>query len=719
MQLKMKYLASKITTLALVASLALATLIQSCNISYGKMNYPETKRGKKVDNYHGVEVADPYRWLENSSSKEVKDWVVEQNQFTDNYFKDCGLATNLKNSLKKVWYYDIYKNPFLAHYRLFYERNNILYIVDKSYKDQKKLVDPSNIKSDGSVSLVGYVVSCNGGLLAYGISRSGSDSKEWRIIDIGTKKELPDILVGVQNSQPAWSPDDKGFYYGRYDKPESGETANYFFKLYYHKIGTFQKEDKLVLESKENKERGFSPLTSIDGNYLVLNVWDGFNPYNRIYLKDLKNKNAGLIKLFDKADARYHYVTNKGSTFWFRTDHNAPKGRLISVDINDPKIKEVIPEKENKLEGTTQVGERFFCHYLKDACSQVLEYTTSGELIGEVKLPGVGSINGFWGNPIDTETYYTYESFNTPASIYKYDLKSQKSTLIYEPELNFDKEQIVTEQVFVPSSDNTRVPLFLTYKKGLKRNKNNPVFLYGYGGFGYVLGPLYSAPMIPWLEMGGVYAQACLRGGGEYGEDWHKAGMLENKKNTFEDVIACSNWMIENNYTSKGKIALAGRSNGGLTAAACMIKNPSLFGAVISNSGLFDMLRFTKYTIGWSWKSEYGSADDEKQFRNLLSYSPLHTLKDNTSYPATLLLTSVNDDRVVSFHSYKLCAALQNAQSGPAPILLRNESISSHGLKPVSDQIQEWTEKFCLLVRALDFEKPAEKNVLKFLHNSK
>ncbi|MBX9693152.1 MAG: prolyl oligopeptidase family serine peptidase, partial [Cyanobacteria bacterium] len=678
-----------------------------------------------ADTYHGTKIDDPYRWLEEGSNQDTRSWIESQNRVTRKYLDDIKVREAINKRLEKLWDYEKFSTPFKEGGRVFFFKNtglqnqDVLFVKDdKEDATARELLDPNKLSADGTVALSGVAVSDDGKLLAYSVSESGSDWQEWRVRDIDTGNDLKDRLRWAKFSSASWTTDNQGFFYSKYDEPKAEdkfEGRNYFQKLYYHKLGEDQARDKLIYERKDEKEWGFDGTVTEDGKYLIIHVWKGTEPKNRIFVKALGSTDAEVMELLEKADAKYHFVGNEGSKLWFRTDLSAPRGRLIAIDLDkskahEPSISEVIPESKDTLEEVTLVGDHFFLQYLKDAFTSVAEHTTSGEFIRNVELPGIGTASGFNGKKADKETYFSYTSFNCPSTSYKYTVADGKKRLVFKPKVAFDPENFEIKQVFVKSKDGTKVPLFIVSKKGLELKGDTPTYLYGYGGFNISLVPSFSITMVEWMEMGGIYAQACLRGGGEYGEDWHQQGMKDKKQNVFDDFIACGEWLIENKYTNRSRLAIAGGSNGGLLVGACMTQRPDLFAAACPTVGVLDMLRFHKFTIGWGWTSDYGCADNEKEFKTLLAYSPLHNIKSDTSYPATLIITGDHDDRVVPAHSFKFAASLQEKHKGDAPVLIRIETKAGHGAgKPTSKLIAEWTDKLAFLVRTLNFEEAAEK----------
>jgi prolyl oligopeptidase len=684
--------------------------------------YPESPRVEQVDEYHGVKVADPYRWLEDLDSQQTRDWVSAQNRLTSAYLAAIPEREPIRKRLTELWNYERYTVPIQHGGRYFFTRNdglqnqNALYRVDTLGGAPKLVLDPNTLSQDGTIAMTGWSVSEDGKLLAYGLSSGGSDWQEWRVRDVETGRDLPDVLKWVKFSLAAWTHDDKGFFYSRYDEPREGrplEEANFYQKLYYHRIGTPQSADELVYQRPDSKEMGFIAAVTEDGRYLVIQAWKGTETENGIFYKDLQQPGSKVVELLDRFDAAYGFIDNDGPVFWVQTDLGAPRGRVIAIDVRDPareKWRELIPQGTETLQGVTCLNDTFMALYLKDAHSQVRQFDLSGKPLREVELPGLGSAEGFTGRRKDRETFFSFSSFTAPGTIYRYDLETGRSSVFRRPEIKgFDPGQYETKQVFFPSKDGTRIPMFLTYKKGLKLDGSNPTYLYGYGGFNVSVVPAFSTAHLVWMERGGVYAVANLRGGGEYGEDWHQAGMKLKKQNVFDDFIAASEWLIANGYTSRRKLAIAGYSNGGLLTAACMVQRPDLYGAVIVGVGVLDMLRFNKFTIGWGWTSDYGSPENPAEFKALYAYSPYHNLKPGTAYPPTLITTADHDDRVVPAHSFKFAAAIQRDNGGPNPTLIRIETRAGHGGgKPTSKKIDEAADELSFLFNALRGEGVGE-----------
>jgi prolyl oligopeptidase len=679
-------------------------------------NYPPARKSEQVDDYHGVKVADPYRWLEDLDSEETRNWVAAQNKLSFGFLESIPARATLKDRLTKLWNYEKYGIPFKEGNRYFYTRNSglqnqaVVYTVTALNAKPQMVLDPNTLSADGTVALSGLQVSPDGKQVAYSLSASGSDWQEWKVRDVETGKDLADHLKWVKFSDVSWSRDGKGFFYSRYDEPKSDmlKGTNYFQKVYYHKQGTPQTDDVLVYERPDQKDWLFGGAVTNDGNYLIITVSQGTDVKSRVYYKDLKAKDAPVVKLLDDFDAAYYYVGNEGTRFWFQTDLQSPRGKVIEIDTSNParaNWKVVVPESKETLQSVSFVNHQFIANYLKDAYTQVKIYNTVGKLVNDVAFPEIGSAAGFSGKATDKETFYSFTGFTTPTTIYRYDTVTGKSTVFRQPKVDFNPADFETKQVFYSSKDGTKVPMFITHKKGLKLDGNNPTYLYGYGGFNISLSPAFTVGNLVWMEMGGVYAQPNLRGGGEYGEEWHQAGMKLKKQNVFDDFIAAAEWLIANKYTSTPKLAIGGGSNGGLLVGAAMTQRPELFGAALPAVGVMDMLRFQTFTIGWAWVSDYGSSENAEEFKALYAYSPLHNIKPGTSYPPTMVTTADHDDRVWPGHSFKFAAALQAAQAGSAPILIRIETKAGHGAgKPTSKIIEEVADRWAFLVKTLEMK---------------
>ena len=679
----------------------------------GGLTYPKAKTVDQVDDYHGTKVADPYRWLEDTDSPDTHAWVEAENKLTFSYLDQIPYRKAIRDRMTKLWNYERFTVPEQQGGRYFYQHNNglqnqnVLLVSDSLKAAPRELLDPNTLSSDGTVALAGEAITDDGKLMAYGTAASGSDWEEWHVRDVDTGKDLQDLIKWVKFSGASWSKDGKGFFYSRYDEPKGTalRDANYFQKLYYHKLGSAQSDDKLIYERPDNKELGFGGGVTNDGHYLVIFVWQGTSPKNRLYYKDLTKPDSEVVKLLDDFDAEYRFIDNDGPMFWIRTDLNAPRGKLIAIDTRHPERanwKTVVDQSADKLEEVNVVDNRFLLSYLKDAKTEVRVHDLSGKFLRNVDLPGIGSAAGFGGKRSDKETFYSFTSFISPTTVYRYDPEAGKSSIFKQPKVDFDSSQYESKQVFYNSKDGTRIPMFLTYKKGLKLDGQNPTLLYAYGGFDISMTPAFSVPTVVWLEMGGIYALPNLRGGGEYGEEWHLAGTKEHKQNVFDDFIGAAEWLIANKYTSTPKLAIRGGSNGGLLIGAALTQRPDLFGATLPLVGVMDMLRLQKFTIGWGWTSDYGSSDNAADFKYLYAYSPLHNLKPGTKYPPTMVATADHDDRVVPGHSFKFTATMQADQAGPAPVLIRIETKAGHGAgKPISKTIEEMADEWSFVAHNL------------------
>jgi prolyl oligopeptidase len=688
--------------------------VQSCPGTGPALTYPVSKKVDQTDNYHGTVVADPYRWLEDANSPETKSWVEEQNKVTQAYLAQIPQREAIRQRLTQLWNYERYSVPSKEGGRYFYSRNDglqnqsVLYTMKSLSDTPRVLLDPNTLAADGTVALAGAAVSPDGKLLAYGTAASGSDWNEWKVRDIETGKDLEDHIKWVKFSQTTWTKDGKGFFYSRYDEPKEATKladVNYYQKLYYHQIGTPQSADILVYHRPDQKEWGFSGETTDDGRYLVITATKGTARKYRIFYKDLAKPDAKVVPLIDNFDAGYDFIDNVGSVFYFATDKNAPRQRIVAIDVNKPaesNWKEIVPEAAETLVSARMLNNQIVAQYLKDARSVVRVADLAGKPVREIALPGIGSVSGFSGKRGDSETFYSFTGFTTPTTIYRLDMKTGKSSVFRQPKVDFDPNQYETRQQFYTSRDGTKVPMFIVSKKGLKLDGSNPTYLYGYGGFNISMTPAFSPANLAWMEMGGVYVIANLRGGGEYGEAWHEAGTKLKKQNVFDDFIGAAEWLVANKVTSPSKLAIGGGSNGGLLVGAAMTQRPELFGAAIPAVGVMDMLRFHKFTIGWAWTSDYGSSENPEEFKALIKYSPLHNLKPGTCYPATMVTTADHDDRVVPAHSFKFAAAAQAAQAGSAPILIRIDTKAGHGAgKPTTKQIEEVADRWGFLTKAL------------------
>jgi prolyl oligopeptidase len=679
-----------------------------------QFRYPPPPTSDQVDDYNGVKVADPYRPLENPDAPESRKWIEAEDKITFDFLKTIPERDGIKKRLTEVWDYERFGVPFKEKDRYFFSKNsglqnqNVLYTAKKLSEEPKTLLDPNSLAKDGTIALGGVDVTDDAKLMAYGLANAGSDWQQWEVRDVETGKDRQDFVDWVKFSSTAWKKDGSGFFYSRYDKPdEKNKLRNqvYNHKLFFHQLGTPQSQDKLIYERPDQKEWLFNAEVTDDGRYLIINVQRGTDPKNRIFYKNLVDPNSKVVELLDKADAQYAFIDNDGPVFAFRTDLNAPLGRIVTIDTSKPmppQIDELVPESKDKLEDVSSVGDRFVALYLHDAHSAVKLFKFDGSADGEIKLPGLGTAAGFTGKRKDRETFYSFASFATPTEIFRYDFDKRGSELLFKPNVKFNPDDYTTEQVFYKSGDGTRIPMFITYKKGMKRDGQNPTYLYGYGGFDISSTPSFKPENLVWMEMGGIYALANLRGGGEYGEKWHEAGMLHTKQNVFDDFIAAAQYLIDNKYTSTPKLAIGGGSNGGLLVGACMTQRPDLFGAALPNVGVMDMLRFEKFTIGWAWTSDYGSAQKPDDFAYLYSYSPLHHIAKGCCYPPTMITTADHDDRVVPAHSFKFAATLQAAQGCDKPTLIRIETKAGHGAgKPTTKIIEETADRWTFLVKEL------------------
>ena len=703
----------------LVSAMSLqGAIAQQCPTG-APMTYPVSKVVDQVDDYHGVKVADPYRWLEDGNSAATHDWITAQNQLTQSFLSGIPARSAIRERLSTLWNYERYSVPFRESGRYFISRNDglqnqaVLYTMAELDDVARLLLDPNTLAADGTVALAGMAVSPDGRYLAYGTAASGSDWNTWKIRDIDSGKDLADELAWVKFSGASWSKDGKGFFYSRYDAPGEATKlaeANYFQKLYYHRIGTLQSADALVYDRPDHKDWGFDGKVSDDGRYLIITIWQGTERKSRVYYKDLAEAGNPVLPLLDAFDAAYNFIDNNGPVFLFRTDKDAPRSRIVAIDVRQPDSadwKELVPEAAETLLSANLVGNRLVGSYLQDAHSRIKVFDLNGVFQRDVGLPGLGTASGFGGKRNEATTYYSYTGFTTPTTIYRYDIASDTSSVIRQPKVAFDPADYETRQVFYRSKDGTRVPMFIVNRKGIVLDGSNPTYLYGYGGFNISLTPAFSVANLAWMEMGGVYAVPNLRGGGEYGESWHQAGTKLQKQNVFDDFIGAAEWLIANKVTSTPKLAIGGGSNGGLLVGAALTQRPELFGAALPAVGVMDMLRFHKFTIGWAWTADYGSSDDAAQFAALRAYSPLHNLRSGTCYPATMVTTADHDDRVVPAHSFKFAAAEQAAQAGAAPVLIRIETKAGHGAgKPTGKQIDEVADRWGFLTRVLGMENP-------------
>lgn len=679
----------------LISSLSMMTVT-----IMAQYNYPPTERGNVKDNYFGTEVADPYRWLENDTSQKTAAWVKMQQEFTEDYFGQIPYREKIKNRLEELWNYTRYGAPFKeGKYYLYFKNDglqnqSVLYIQEGLNGASTVLLDPNLLSQDGTVALQSVAMSKSQRYLAYAVSASGSDWQEIYIIDMKTRTLIKDKLEYVKFTDIAWK-GDEGFYYSGYDRPKDEKTKysakTEYQKVFYHKIGTGQRQDMLIYEDKEHPLRYVGAGLTEDERYLVLNISEGTDG-SEIKIKNLA-QDKDFITIVEGFKTNASVVDNVADRILLMTNDGAPNYKVVSLDPEQPQSTNwttVVKEENEPLSGVGIGGGKLFCNYLKDANTRIIQYNYDGTGRKEIKLPGLGTVSGFGARKKDSEFFYSFTSFTTPSEIYQFDVLKGESTLFRKSDIRFNTADYETRQVFVTSKDGTKVPMFITHKKGLKLDGTNPTLLYAYGGFNISITPSFSVANTAFLENGGVYCVANLRGGAEYGEQWHRGGMLENKQNVFDDFISCAEWLILNKYTSNKRLAIRGGSNGGLLVGACMTQRPDLYAVAIPQVGVLDMLRYHKFTVGWGWAVEYGSSDDRDQFNYLLKYSPLHRLQKGTCYPATLITTADHDDRVVPAHSFKFAAELQSVQSCEKPALIRIDTKAGHGAgKPTSKQIEE------------------------------
>ncbi len=679
-----------------------------------ELTYPQARRDSTVDVYHGTQIPDPYRWLEDADSKETQAWVAKQNKLTYDFLAAVPVREKIKTRLRNLLNYPRYSVPYKHGERYFFWKNDglqnqsVLYIQQTLESKPSVVINPNLLSKDGTVAVSTTAVSEDGTLLAYAISRSGSDRQEIKIRTIDSREDYEETLQWCRFTIIAWKHDNTGFFYNRFPDPNTvpAEDQINYNRVYWHKLGTPQSRDQFIYERLDNKELAFAPSITEDGKFLILNVYHGTDPKNRIYYRPVKSTGP-FIRLLDDADARYYFVGNVDSVFYFNTDLNAPRGRLIAIDINNPSRsnwRTVLPQTDDVIDYVALINNHFVVTYMHDVRHKLNIYSLDGAFIREILLPALGRVGSLSGRQDDTEMFFSFTSFLFPNTSYRYNFRTERLTVFKKPKIDFDPSGYQTTQVFYHSKDGTRVPMFITHKKGLKLDGNNPTLLYGYGGFNINIKPSFSTSVINWLEMGGVYAVANLRGGSEYGEAWHLAGMLDKKQNVFDDFIAAAEWLIENKYTSSKRIAIRGGSNGGLLVAACMLQRPELFGAVICQVPVADMLRYHKFTVGRYWIPEYGNAEASgEHFKFLYAYSPLHNVKAGLSYPHIFVTSADTDDRVVPSHAKKFVATLQAEAVGENPILLRVETKAGHGGgKPISKVIDEQADIYAFLFKVLD-----------------
>ena len=684
-------------------TLLTAIMLLSCAQKKGKIVYPKTDKGTVTDTYFGTDIEDPYRWLEDDRSAETEAWVTAENKVTFEYLDQIPYRDELKDELSKIWNYEKLSAPFKEGAFTYYYKNDglqnqsVLYRKKGNDGEEELFLDPNTFSEDATTSLGEISFSKDGSIVAYSISEGGSDWRKIIIIDAETKKVLEDTLIDVKFSGISWVAND-GFYYSSYDKPEGSELSAKTdqHKLYYHKLGTSQKEDKVVFGEKE-KYRYVGGNVTEDDRYLIISGGISTSG-NKLFLKDLTKPNSEIITIDDNIDTDTYVADNKGSKLYIVTNFNAPNQRMVTTDASKPTSDnwtDIIPETENVLSISTG-SDYIFANYMVDAVSKVLQYDYNGTLVREIELPGVGSADGFGGKNDDKELYFSFTNYSTPGTIYKLNPKAGNYDVYWTPEMEYNADNFESKQVFYTSKDGTNVPMIITYKKGVELNGKNPTMLYGYGGFNVSLTPSFSVANAVWMNNGGVFAAANLRGGGEYGKAWHDAGTKLQKQNVFDDFIAAAEYLIDENYTSSDYLAIRGGSNGGLLVGATMTQRPELMKVVINQVGVLDMLRYHTFTAGAGWAYDYGTAEEsEEMFNYLLGYSPVHNVKQGVAYPATLIMTGDHDDRVVPAHSFKFAAELQDKQAGTNPVLIRIETNAGHGAgTPVSKTIQQYADMY-------------------------
>ncbi len=678
--------------------------------------YPQARKEAVVDVYHGIEVADPYRWLEDADSAETQAWVAQQNDLTEQFLARTGTRGKIEARLKALTNYPRSSSPSKQGGRYFFWKNDglqnqsVLYIQDKLDAEAKVVVNPNVLSADGTIAVTTAALNWDGTKLAYGLSRSGSDEQEVRIREVDWEMDLDEVLQWCRFTTIAWHHDGSGFFYSRFPDPNtvSEEDRMNYNRLYWHRLGTPQSADVLIYERPDNKELSLAPVVTEDGRYLVLYLHHGTDPRNRVYYRPLEG-DGPFVRLLDEADARYDFLGNLGPVFYFLTNLDAPKGRIIAIDTDRPAQahwSEVIPEGDDVIDYAAWVDNQLVVVYMHDVHHRPKVFHLDGQHVRDIDLPSLGTVGGLSGRQDDPEMFFSFTSFLYPSTSFRYDLRSTDLRVIHQPEIDFDLAAYETRQVFCTSRDGTRVPMFITCRKGLTLDGSHPTLLYGYGGFNINITPGFSTSTLAWLEAGGIYVQANMRGGSEYGESWHQAGMLDKKQNVFDDFIAAAEWLIENNYTRPGKLAIRGGSNGGLLVAACMLQRPHLYGAVVCQVPVIDMLRYHRFTAGRYWIPEYGNAEaSREQFDYLYAYSPLHNVKAGVGYPPVLITSADTDDRVVPLHAKKFAATLQEKAVGDNPILLRVETKAGHGGgKPVSKAIDEQADIYTFLFDVLGMQ---------------
>jgi prolyl oligopeptidase len=704
----------------LVRGLTCAAAVPLLLLASGtQLQYPAARRSAQVDDYHGTKVADPYRWLEDADSPETAAWVAAENKLTREYLARIPERTRIREHVTRLVNFETYSNEFGWGGRYFVSHNSglqnqyVMFTMGSAEGEGRVIIDPNTLHADGTAALTGTSVSRNGRWLAYGIAQAGSDWSDLRIRDLNTGKDRDDVIHWTKFSDASWIPDSSGFYYSRFPEPAAKAVltaTNLNARVYRHILGQPQSADKLVYADPAHPKQAAYPEVTEDGHYAILTIDEGDAGKNAVFYEDLRKPGNVVVKLIPNFVYLYSFIGSIGSEAFFYTTDGAPKERVIAIDLNHPDRqhwKEIVAEKPETIDTVILAGGKLLVSYMKDAHSAAKLYSSDGRFLRDVSLPGLGT--AYWSSAEQKaiELFYSFATFTSPPSIYRFNLNTGQSELIHASKLNFDPTQYVTEQVFYHSKDGTRVPMFLVHSRGINRNGRNPVLLYGYGGFNIALTPWFSSAHIAWMDMGGIFAVANLRGGSEYGEAWHLAGTKLHKQNVFDDFIAAAQWLISNRYTSPDRLAIEGESNGGLLMGAVVNQQPHLFGAVLAGVGVMDMLRYDKFTAGVGWVGDYGSPDNPQEFRALLAYSPLQNIRPGTHYPAVLVTTADHDDRVVPGHSFKYTATLQAAQAGSAPILIRVETRAGHGGgEPRLKLIDLYADQYAFVLRNLKMSLP-------------
>ncbi len=684
------------------------------------LEYPKARKGDVIDDYFGTKVPDPYRWLEDTDSPETAAWVKAENLLTSAFMEKITDRAAFREELTKLLNYPRYTVPEYEGHRYLYRKNDglqnqsVIYTLNQLSDEPKVLLDPNQLATDGTVAVTSTSVSDDGRLLAYGVAASGSDWNEIRIRDIDSGKDLPDVVKWIKFSGPSWTKDSKGFFYSKFPEPKASGNQTFAKlanqKLYYHLLGEPAEKDRMIYERSDDPDLAFDGEVSHDGHYLLMLINKGTEEKDLLYFKDLGDPTMPKIEapfqpIIDKFEAEFKVVGSIGTRVYVVTDLNAPRYKIIEIDLTNPSRdhwKEVIPQSKDLLEDATLVGGKLVVKYLVDAKNQLLVFNLDGKKESEIALPVLGTVGTISGEPDRPELFYSFTSFLYPTTIYRYDVSTSQNTVFQKPNVDFDPDRFETKQIFYASKDGTKVPMFIVNQKGLKLDGNNPVFLTGYGGFNISMTPSFAASYATWIEKGGVFALPNLRGGGEYGREWHEAGIKEHKQNVFNDFISAAQALIDAKYTNAKKIAIVGGSNGGLLIGAALTQRPDLFGAAVAEVGVLDMLRFQKFTIGWAWQSDYGSSDTSEGFQYLIKYSPLQNIKEGTCYPPTLVTTGDHDDRVVPGHSFKFAATLQAAQGCANPVLIRIETKAGHGSgKPIGKIIEEQSDILAFMWHAV------------------